>query len=168
VTQSSPGGHEYLDPDEWQSMNALLLLNRRVLADLDSALGQQHGLGVTEFDVLITLHNAPDRRLRMSALAERVMLSPAGVTHLVTRLERDRLVRREVDPSDRRKWFTVLTDHGDEVLRTARRTHNDVLRRGLLSVTTATERRTLQRLWARLTESQAIQPARQARKAPDR
>jgi DNA-binding MarR family transcriptional regulator len=155
MTQSSPDGHEYLDPDEWQSMNALLQLNRTVLTDLDSALGRQHGLGVTEFDVLITLHNTPGRRLRMSSLAERVMLSPAGVTHLVTRLERDRLVRREVDPSDRRKWFTVLTDQGDEVLKAARRTHNDVLRRGLLSVTTPNERRTLQRLWARLSESQA-------------
>ena len=80
--------------------------------------------------------------------------------HLVTRLERDRLVVREVDPSDRRKWYTVLTDHGDDVLKAARRTHNDVLRRGLLSVTTPKERRTLQRLWARLTEPQAEQPPR--------
>lgn len=168
MTQSSPDDHEYLDPDEWQSMNALLLLNRRVLGDLDSALGQEHGLAVTEFDVLITLHNAPDQRLRMSSLAERVMLSPAGVTHLVTRLERDRLVRREVDPSDRRKWFAVLTDHGDEVLKAARRTHNDVLRRGLLSVTTPSDRRTLQRLWARLSESQAQKAPRQTRKSPGR
>ena len=167
MDRSSPNGHEYLDPDEWQTMNALLLLNRRVLADLDSALGQRHGLGVTEFDVLITLYNAPERRLRMSSLAEQVMLSPAGVTHLVTRLERDRLVRRQVDPSDRRKWFTVLTDHGDEVLKAARPTHNDVLRRGLLSVTTPSERRTLQRLWARLNESQA-EPRRQTRKSRDR
>jgi DNA-binding MarR family transcriptional regulator len=161
MTRSSPGGHEYLDPDEWQSMNALLLLNRTVLTELDSALGDQHGLAVTEFDVLITLHDAPERRLRMSSLAEQVMLSPAGVTHLVTRLERDRLVRREVDPSDRRRWFTVLTDHGDEVLKAARRTHNDVLRRGLLSLTSPTERRILQRLWTRLQRVQgsAASPA---------
>lgn len=152
MTTSSPDGHEYLEPDEWQSMNALLLLNRRVLADLDAALRQEHGLAVTEFDVLITLHNEPGRRLRMSSLAEQVLLSPAGITHLVTRLERDRLVVREVDPSDRRKWYTVLTDHGDDVLKAARRTHNDVLRRGLLAITTPTERRTLQRLWARLTQ----------------
>jgi DNA-binding MarR family transcriptional regulator len=160
VTTSSPDGHEYLEPDEWQSMNALLLLNRRVLADLDSALRQRHGLAVTDFDVLITLHNAPRRRLRMSSLAGQVLLSPAGITHLVTRLERDRLVVREVDPTDRRKWYTVLTDHGDDVLEAARRTHNDVLRRGLLSVTTPNERRTLQRLWARLTAAQAEQPPR--------
>lgn len=81
-------------------MNALLLLNRRVLAELDTDLREGHGLSITEFDVLITLHNAPDHRLRMSSLGEQVMLSPAGVTHPVTRLERGGLVRREVDPSD--------------------------------------------------------------------
>jgi DNA-binding MarR family transcriptional regulator len=138
-------------------MNALLQLNRRVLAELDRDLRTEHGLGVTDFDVLITLYNAPERRLRMSSLAERVMLSPAGITHLVTRLERDSLVRREGDPSDRRKWYTVLTSRGDEVLKDARRTHNATLRRGLLGVTTPTERRTLQRLWPRLTESPAEQ-----------
>lgn len=98
------------------------LLNRRVLAELDRDLRQGHDLSVTEFDILITLHNVPEHRLRMSSLGEQVMLSPAGVTHLVTRLERDGLVRREVDPSDRRKWYTVLTSAGDEALRAARRT----------------------------------------------
>ena len=69
--------------------------------------------------MLITMFNAPDQRLGMSALAERVLLSPAGTTHLVTRLERDRLVRREVDPTDGRKWFTVLTEEGDLALQAA-------------------------------------------------
>jgi DNA-binding MarR family transcriptional regulator len=45
------------------------------------------------------MFNAPERRLGMSALAEQTMLSPAGTTHLVTRLERDGLVRREIDPA---------------------------------------------------------------------
>src|SRR5438105_4003115 len=79
---------------------------------LDAELRHNHGLAVTEFDVLITLFNAPDQKLGMSELADRVTLSPAGTTHLVTRLERDGLVRREVDPRDRRKWFTVLTQKG--------------------------------------------------------
>jgi DNA-binding MarR family transcriptional regulator len=153
VPTSRPDGHDFLEPDEWQSMNALLLLNRRVLADLDRDLREAHGLGVTDFDVLITLYNAPERRLRMSSLADQVMLSPAGVTHLVTRLERDGLVRREVDLSDRRKWYTVLTSQGDELLQAARLTHNATLRRGLLRVTTPTDRRTLQRLWTRLSKA---------------
>jgi DNA-binding MarR family transcriptional regulator len=131
-----------------------MMLHRSVLASLDAELRRAHGLAVTEFDVLITLSNAPDQRLGMSDLADRVMLSPAGTTHLVTRLERDRLVRREVDPGDRRKWFTVLTKEGDRALRAARRTHNDVLRRTLLAATSPTDRRTLRRLWHRLSEQQ--------------
>jgi len=154
VEKSRADEHEFLEPDEWESWNALLMLNRSVLQDLDTELRREHRLAVTEFDVLITLFNAPGRRLRMSALANRVMLSPAGTTHLVTRLERDGLVRREVDPTDRRKWFTVLTDEGDQALRAARHTHNDVLRRSILAVTSPAERRALQRLWRRLSEQQ--------------
>src|SRR5689334_21509913 len=109
---SSGDEHEVLEPEEWESWNALLMLNRTVLRDLDTELRHEHGLTVREFDVLITLYYAPSRRLGMSALADRAMLSPAGTTHLVIRLERDGLVRREADSEDRRKWFTVLTDDG--------------------------------------------------------
>jgi len=150
VAASTPQNHEFLEPDEWESWGALMMLHRSVLQRLDTELQRTAGLAVTEFDVLITLYNAPDTRLTMSALAERVMLSPAGATHLVTRLERDGMVRREVDPGDRRKWFTVLTEKGDRTLRAARLTHNDVLRRTLLAATSPAERRTLCRLWERL------------------
>lgn len=150
MTRSSPGEHEYLRADEWQSWNALLMVNRTVLQALDAALRSAHGIAVTDFDVLITLFNAPDQRLRMTALAEQVLLSPAGTTHLVTRLERDGLVRREADPSDGRKWFTVLTDQGDARLRAARQTHNAIVRDRFTAMTTPAERRTMQRLWRRL------------------
>ena len=143
-----------MEPGEWESWAALLMLHRTVLQDLDTELRRRHRLTVTEFDVLITLFNAPGHRLGMSALASQAMLSPAGTTHLVTRLERDGLVRREVDPADRRKWFTVLTDEGDRTLRAARRTHNTVLRRTFLAVTSAADREALQRLWQRLSSSQ--------------
>ncbi len=127
-----------------------MMLNRTVLQALDRELRHRHGLAVTEFDVLITLFNAPEQRLGMSTLSDRVLLSPAGTTHLVTRLERDGKVRREVDPTDRRKWFTVLTPEGDRTLREARLTHNEVLRHTLFSATSLSERRALQRVWQRL------------------
>lgn len=152
MAKSRGDGHDFLERDEWESWGAVMMLNRLVLQELDDELRREHQLAVTEFDVLITLYNAPDHRLGMSALAERVLLSPAGTTHLVTRLERDGLVRREVDPTDRRKWFTVLTEAGDRTLRDARRTHNAVLRRTILAVVTPPERRTLQRVWKRLSE----------------
>ena len=146
----STDGHEFMAPEEWESWAALLVLHRTVLQDLDAELRQQHKLAVSEFDALITLFNAPDHRLGMSALAREAMLSPAGITHLVTRLERDGLVKRELDPADRRKWFTVLTAEGDRALRAARRTHNTVLRRTFLATTSAADRKLLQQLWQRL------------------
>src|SRR5436305_3311836 len=139
-----------MEPEEWESWAALLLLHRTVLQDLDTELRQRHKLAVSEFDVLITLFNAPDHRLGMSVLAREAMLSPAGITHLVTRLERDGLVERKLDPADRRKWFTVLTEEGDRALRAARRTHNMVLRRTFLATTSAADRQLLQQLWRRL------------------
>ena len=150
MEKSSADGHEFMEPEEWQSWAALLMLHRTVLQDLDTELRQQHKLAVSEFDVLITLFNAPGNRLGMSALAHQAMLSPAGTTHLVTRLERDGLVKREIDPADRRKWFTALTDRGGAALRAARRTHNAVLRRTFLAATTPADRETLQQLWQRL------------------
>jgi DNA-binding MarR family transcriptional regulator len=72
----------------------------------------------------------------------------------VTRLEQSGKVRREVDPADRRKWFTILTSDGDRTLREAWTTHNDVLRRTLFSATSAAERLTLQRIWQRLAAQQ--------------
>ena len=142
--------HDFLDPEEWESWGALMMLHRSVLQELDAELRRHNGLAVIEFDVLITLFNAPDHRLRMSELAERVLLSPAGTTHLVTRLERDGLVRREADPADGRKWFTVLTQAGDSALKAARPTHNEVLRGTLLASTSPADRRTLRRIWKRL------------------
>jgi DNA-binding MarR family transcriptional regulator len=165
VEKSIPAQHEFLAAEEWETWTALMMLHRVVVQRLDGELRRHHGLAVTEFDVLITLFNAPDNRLGMSALAQRVLLSPAGATHLVTRLERDRMVRREVDPTDRRKWYAVLTEQGDALLRSARRTHDEVLRQTLLALTTPTERRTLGRLWRRLAERQphpltAVEPDR--------
>jgi DNA-binding MarR family transcriptional regulator len=158
MEKSSADGHEFMEPEEWQSWAALLMLHRTVLQDLDTELRQQHKLAVSEFDVLITLFNAPGNRLGMSALAHQAMLSPAGTTHLVTRLERDGLVKREIDPADRRKWFTALTDRGDAALRAARRTHNAVLRRTFLAATSPADRETLQQLWQRLLPPVSAEP----------
>lgn len=148
-------GHEFLERDEYESWNGLLTMTQAVLRELDEALRTEAGLSVTEFDVLITLFNAPDHRLGMTALANSVLLSPSGLTHLVTRMERDGLLAREPDRVDRRKFFTVLTPAGDERLRAARRTHNTVLRRVLLPHLDATDRRTLAALGRQLGDAAA-------------
>jgi DNA-binding MarR family transcriptional regulator len=150
VARARAGQHEFLELDEYGAWNALLTLTQSVLRELDEALRQQAGLSVSEFDVLITLFNAPDRRLGMTALAREVMLSPSGLTHLVTRMERDGLLAREVDAEDRRKFYTTPTDAGDAKLASARRTHNETLRRTLLPRLTTADRKALVSLAQRL------------------
>lgn len=95
------------------------LVVRRLEADL---LAEQD-LPLATYDVLVQLVEAPARRLRMSELAERVLLSRSGLTRLVDRLEREGLVRREACEADARGLFTVLTDDGLARLRAASPTH---------------------------------------------
>ena len=64
------------------------------------------------YDVLITLKEAPDYRLRLSSLAEKVLLSRSNLTRLVDRLEKAGLLCRESCPHDRRGTFAVLTEAG--------------------------------------------------------
>jgi DNA-binding MarR family transcriptional regulator len=88
----------------------------------------------------------------MTELAERVVLTPSGVTHLVTRLERDGLVSRIVDTDDRRSFFAALTRDGRRRLRESRPTHNEVVRTHLTRRLTATQLATLGTLWATILE----------------
>jgi DNA-binding MarR family transcriptional regulator len=128
---SSKNRDESLSDAEFRAWHGTLLFTNTTTRALDEALTAAHGISVKEFDVLITLFNAPDGRLRMTELADQVVLSPSGVTHLVTRLERDGLVQRSVDEHDRRSFFAALTPAGQERLRDSRPTHNEVVREHL-------------------------------------
>ena len=108
---------------------------------------------MAEFDVLITLANAPGKPLRMAELARSIALSAAGLTHLVTRLGRERLLAREVDPADRRGYHTVLTEAGEERLDASRPLHNRIIRDLLLDRLSAADKRSLGAIWKRLEES---------------
>jgi len=64
------------------------------------------------YDVLWGLERAPGQRLRMSELADHVVLSRSNLTRLVDRLEDAKFVRRERSPEDRRGAYAVLTAEG--------------------------------------------------------
>lgn len=104
----------------WRSF---LRAHARVVSELEADLGAQAGLALSWYDVLLQLAEAPNRRLRMADLADRVLLSRSGLTRLVDRLQAAGLVRREADPNDARGTFTVITDGGLTRLRTAAPMH---------------------------------------------
>lgn len=68
------------------------------------------------YDVLFTLSEAPEQRLRLHELAQAVLLSRSNLTRLVDRLEVAGLIQREQCPSDRRGAFAVITDEGGKML----------------------------------------------------
>ena len=113
---------ERLSETELRAWQALLHAHHHVVGQLDADL-EEHGLSFGSYDVLLRLARAPGGRLRMSDLADRVLLSPSGLTRLVDRLERAGLVERGRFDGDARVTLATLTDRGREVLRRAARTH---------------------------------------------
>jgi MarR family transcriptional regulator, 2-MHQ and catechol-resistance regulon repressor len=84
-------------------------------AGLNARIADQlapHGLSVVEFEVLLRLARSPDHALRMTDLASQTMITTSGITRVVDRLERDRLVERTACPTDRRGSFARLTQTG--------------------------------------------------------
>src|SRR5438128_12616079 len=75
------------------------------------------------YDVLLRQARSTGRSLRMTDLAERVLMSPSGLTRMVDRLVADGLVQRARFDGDARVMLASLTDHGRDVLRRAARTH---------------------------------------------
>jgi DNA-binding MarR family transcriptional regulator len=131
----------------------LLRLSRSVLREIDARLDAEHRLGVNEFDVLITLDNAPDRRLRMTDLAEAVMFSSGGLTRLVGRLESRGLVDRIPDPDDARSFYAALSGDGSQRLSEARVTHDAVIEELFSAKVTGGEMQSLTRTLGRALET---------------
>ena len=102
---------------------AFLLAHTRVFRRLDEELRAEHDLTVGEYDALLTIAQAPERRIRMRQLADQVILSKSGVTRLIDRLVDDGLVERSACLADARGAEAVLTDRGLIRLRAASKTH---------------------------------------------
>lgn len=90
---------------------------------LEDELADEKVFPLTWYDVLVQLVEAPGRRLRMTELADRVLLSRSGLTRLVDRLVKAGLVERQPCPDDARGTYTVLTAAGFARLRDAAPIH---------------------------------------------
>ena len=102
---------------------AFIVAHALVCRRLDEDLRVEHGMSLAEYSALLQLAGSPDRRLRMSQLANGVFLSRSGVTRLIDRLEADGFVARSHCPTDGRGSEAVLTDLGLDRLRSASAAH---------------------------------------------
>jgi len=100
---------KHLSTSAW---GALLQVHAAVVPVLDQQLQSAVGLPLRWYDVLLELAAAPERRLRMTDLADRVVLSRTRVSRLVEEMATAGLLTREANPEDARSAFAALTKEG--------------------------------------------------------
>ena len=132
---------------------AFLRAHAQVVRRLERELADEHGMALTDYDVLVQLAGADRRRLRMSELADRLLLSRSGVTRLVDRLVADGLVERATCDDDRRGQWAALTDSGLTRLRAAAPTHLRGVNEHFLDRLSADELASLHRMLEPLVEA---------------
>jgi DNA-binding MarR family transcriptional regulator len=136
-----------LELDAWRGF---LRTYTTLVRDLDDELTERHGLPVSSYDVLVQLDEAPDGMLRMSHLADAVLLSRSGLSRLVKRLVSQGLIEREECKNDARGAFAVITDEGRARLNEARLTHRAGVRERFLDKLSERDQRALAKVWSRL------------------
>jgi DNA-binding MarR family transcriptional regulator len=108
---------------EIQVWVALLRAHASSTRRFNAQLVAEHGLTLNDYEVLLHLSHADGKRLRRVDLAERILLTPSGITRLLEGLERGGYVERASCASDARVTYAQLTDDGEEKLREAADAH---------------------------------------------
>jgi DNA-binding MarR family transcriptional regulator len=147
-TAQSSAGAPFAE-HELGAWRGMLEVHARVTQQLDAQMHAEHGLSVSVYEVLMFLADAPEHRLRMSDIAQRVLLSRSGCTRLVDRLVDLGYATRCAATTDGRGWYAELTDAGLEKTKTARATHREGVRRFFLDHLTTTDQIALGDIWNR-------------------
>jgi DNA-binding MarR family transcriptional regulator len=102
----------WLSAEEQRAWRAYLDSTRLLMQRLDQQLQRDAGMSLTDYELLVTLDEAPGRRMRMSSLADATMASRSGVTRAINRLVALGWVTRRPCPDDRRGQLAELTEAG--------------------------------------------------------
>jgi DNA-binding MarR family transcriptional regulator len=151
--------HARLSPQQLATWRLFLRVHAQLTRRLEFDLVQEHDLPLAWYDVLVQLQEAEGHRLRMTELADKVLISRSGLTRLVDRMVAARLIRREQASDDARGFFAVLTEEGFEKLREASRTHMRGIRKYAIGYLDEDDLDTLARLLMKMDPSLREQEA---------
>jgi len=124
----------WLTEDEQNAWRAWLEVSALLPDRLNRDLIEQRGITLADYVILVHLSEEPDRRLRMSDLADRTSSSRSRLSHQIDRMEVSGLVTREVCSDDKRGTFAVLTASGWDTIVAAAPDHVESVRRNLIDV----------------------------------
>lgn len=127
----------WLDPAQQRAWRAYIDGHQRLMTALNRQLQSDSDLSLPEYRILVLLSEAPDRRLRMSELADGVLSSRSRLTHQIRRLEDQHLVRRNTCEEDGRGVLAELTEEGMRCLEAAAPGHVEAVRRDFIDLLTS-------------------------------
>lgn len=122
----------WLSEDEQKSWRAWISASQLLNHRLNAELQRQHDLTMADYEILVQLSECPERRLRMSELAERTFASRSRLTHQIDRMVKAGLVERQECDLDRRGAFAALTDKGWKAIVAAAPDHVESVRTFLI------------------------------------
>ena len=143
---------QWLNPAEMKAWRSYIIASRHLLEALDTDLNG-HDLSMPDYEILAQLSDAPERRLRMSELAEITLLSRSRLSHRMKVMEKAGWVKREACPSDKRGFFAVMTPKGWKAIVAAAPDHVASVRTRFVDHLSTQEQVVLAGIFSRIEES---------------
>jgi len=147
----------WLNAAEMKAWRRYIIASRRLLEALDLDLAS-HELSMADYEVLAQLSDAPERKMRMSELADVAMLSRSRLSHRIKVMEKAGWVKREACPEDKRGFFAVMTAKGWKAIVGAATDHVESVRTWFVDHLTKEEQRVLSEIFERVTQSLKANP----------
>lgn len=117
-----------VSPTDWDLWRTMRAMNQHLSRELDRQLQRDAGISQADYGILITLFDAPDRRMRTGELGDLLAWEKSRVSHQVARMEARGLVKRvECESDGRGTWVTLAAD-GKRALLGAMREHATAIR----------------------------------------
>ena len=143
---------QWLNTAEMKAWRRYIIASRRLIEALDSDL-DSHDLSMPDYEILAQLSDAPDRRMRMSELADIALLSRSRLSHRMKVMEKAGWVKREACPSDKRGYFAVMTPKGWKAIVAAAPDHVASVRSRFVDHLTVSEQEVLAGIFSRIENS---------------
>lgn len=151
MSEPTPQPPHWLNASEMKAWRRYIIASRRLLEALDDDLAD-HDISMADYEVLAQLSEAPDRRMRMSELAEVAMISRSRLSHRVKVMEKAGWVTREACPVDKRGYFAVMTPKGWRAIVAAAPDHVSSVRTRFLDALDKGDQKVLAEIFERVAE----------------
>ena len=151
MADESKSEPRWLNAAEMKAWRRYIIASRRLLEALDDDLAA-HDISMSDYEVLAQLSEAPERRMRMSELADVAMISRSRLSHRIKVMEKAGWVKREACPIDKRGYFAVMTTKGWKAIVAAAPDHVASVRERFLDALDKGDQKVLAEIFERVAQ----------------